>query len=570
MPYTPSYDNAVGSAPPPGTPSPPPNGNLPNSAGYDDKGTPLSSTGTQVPHDAGGPKYNSQGQPLADSKDYSQTDPNNTPYTGRVGGLVSGASYNIDDAAFYSSNKGYETTANQQYWNQQRRPAFQMQSAQLGPTSIAQAAQIAANERSNNINIGQVQGANAAQLGAANQMGYAAINRQDMDGRLGQQQLIGQLQAQANGAAPSVAQGQLAAAQDRAAKQAMSMGASIHGGQSSALAQRNIMNSLSGSNQQAAHDAAQLKVQEQLNAQTQLGNQLGNMRQQDIGVNTSQAGMQQQSLANNQQYNNQFMMQNAQNSQQANMYNAQAYNQRQQEQAAMSMQNQQFNAGQYNTRNQNQAAFGQQANMQNSQMLNQANIQQGMFDQATNSSNLNANIANRQNNDAMSQYYFNAAMNRNSQDVNSAEQLETLKANQSVSQATIAQRASEASRAADQRDTQAAVSAGAAAVGTIALLASDMRAKEHIQPGETKVRSLLDALKPYQYSYIEPGKEGRAEGKFISPMAQDFEKSELGKKMVVEKDGTKMVNYGGHNIGTLWAAMATLNQDIKSLQKKRS
>ncbi len=474
---------------------------------------------------------------------------------------IPNTNYFINDSAFYGSNKNYEANANAQAAQAQNRQALQMTAAQLAPAVRETAPQIAANERSASVNIGQTQNANAAQLNQNQMMDTAQINRQDEWGRQGQQQLIGALQNQALGAAPSVAGGQLQAAQDRAAKQGMSMLASTRGGQSSSLAQRNMMNSLGEANQNSAHDAAQMKIQEQLNAQNQLGQQLGNMRSQDIGVNQAQAGLYQDSYGRNLGAN----MQNVQNQQQANMYNAQAYNQRQTDQANLTQQNQQYNAGQSNSYNLNQANLNQQSGLANQSAFNQFSLQQGQFDQAANTNNLQSGVTNRGMNDSSQQYWANLAVNQNRNDVSNAMQDETLKANQGAGQATITQRAAEVSQAHDDKNLAMGLQGVGTALSVAAMAASDERVKTNISSGESDMRALLDNITAHKYNYKEPESFGQSQGTFISPMAQEFEKSRLGKAMVEEKDGKKMLNYG-HNLGTLWGAIATLNKDIKSLK----
>lgn len=361
---------------------------------------------------------------------------------------VAGAKYNINDGAFYGSNKGYETVANDQYWNTNDRTAFQMQAAQLAPAAVGTATQIGANERSANQNIGTIE--RGSFLGNADNMNASQINRQDEYGRQGQMSLIGQLQDQAAGRGPSLAGSQLRDAQDRNAKQSLSMAASMHGNGNSALAQRNVMNNLQQGNQQVAHDAAQARIQEQMNAYGALGSQLGNMRSQDIGVNTSQATFNQGATQNNMNANNTFAMKNSDIS----AANAGAYNARQQAQATIHQQNQQFNAGATNAYNLNQANMNQQMSQFNLGNQNTFALQQGQFDQATNANNLTSNVTNRSNNDAMSQYYLNTAIGQNRFDVNNAMALENAKASQSVGQAAINQRANEANAAREDRQVQ--------------------------------------------------------------------------------------------------------------------
>lgn len=123
----------------------------------------------------------------------------------------------------------------------------------------------------------------------------AGLNRQqeeysNMASQLAQQQaqtraaqwgLIQQLQGQAAGTGPSLAQAQLQQATDRNMQQAMAMGVSQRGaGQTAAL--HNIAGQRAGIGQQMAGDSAMLRLQEQMAAQQQLGGLLGGMYGQDM------------------------------------------------------------------------------------------------------------------------------------------------------------------------------------------------------------------------------------------------------------------------------------------------
>lgn len=113
--------------------------------------------------------------------------------------------------------------------------------------------------------------------------------------------------------------------------------------------------------------------------------------------------------------------------------------------------------------------------------------------------------------------------------------------------------------------------AGAAA--TIAAASSDVSLKENMnqteKSGSEMVGEFLDALKSYTYNYKDKENNGQKnpEGKVTSVMAQDLEKSKLGKQMVVDGPEGKMVDYG-QGMAPLFAAIAELNQRTKKLEKK--
>jgi len=95
------------------------------------------------------------------------------------------------------------------------------------------------------------------------------------------------------------------------------------------------------------------------------------------------------------------------------------------------------------------------------------------------------------------------------------------------------------------------------------LTASDINLKKDIGPGADKLDDFLAKIEPYEYEYKDT-KDG--EGKFISPMAQDLEKSEEGAKMVIDTGKGKMVNYQ-RGLGTIVAALAHLDNKIEELKK---
>jgi len=73
-----------------------------------------------------------------------------------------------------------------------------------------------------------------------------------------------------------------------------------------------------------------------------------------------------------------------------------------------------------------------------------------------------------------------------------------------------------------------------------AMYASDERLKTDIKPvNKEDLAELRAAIKPYAYKYIN---SDLGEGEFIGVMAQDLEKTKLGKTIIEEIDGFKFVN----------------------------
>jgi hypothetical protein len=103
--------------------------------------------------------------------------------------------------------------------------------------------------------------------------------------------------------------------------------------------------------------------------------------------------------------------------------------------------------------------------------------------------------------------------------------------------------------------------------------ASDENVKENIKESKNDANKLveqfMDALKSYSYNYKEKENNGKEnpKGEVTSVMAQDLEKSKLGKKMVKEGPDGKMVDYA-QGFAPLFAAIAELNERTKKLEKK--
>lgn len=112
-----------------------------------------------------------------------------------------------------------------------------------------------------------------------------------------------------------------------------------------------------------------------------------------------------------------------------------------------------------------------------------------------------------------------------------------------------------------------AMSGGGAAASSDVSLKENMNQTE--KSGSEMVEEFLNALKSYTYNYKDKENNGQKnpEGKVTSVMAQDLEKSKLGKQMVIDGPDGKMVDYG-QGMAPLFAAIAELNQRTKKLEKK--
>jgi hypothetical protein len=389
---------------------------------------------------------------------------------GGAGSAANNAFHNLGDAIQGKTNFRYQTY----------QP--QMQAAQSAGVNVGPAAQ----------GRGMVQGSMGAQ--------GALMNGGPQDqARAYQNSLMQQLQAQANGQGPSLAQGMLHQGMDQAARQQMGLLASNRNNPLAALqASQNL-----GQNGQAlAQQAAQQRMQEQLNAQGMLGQMAGQMRGQDLDF----AGQ-----------NAQLGMQNAQ----------------------MSQQNNQFNAGQFN------GMLGQDMGAQNAMAQLQAQLSQQ-------NNQYNAGQSNQMS-EAYNQMMLQQMMQQNA--INGGFSGDYQKALLGV-----------------MNPSTALQGAGAAASGAAALLPavaglSDERQKTDIAPGQKSLQEFLDALEAHEYAYKDPTLPGTSEGRHTSVMAQELEKSAIGKRMVVETEHGKMVDYG-KGLPAMLAALADLHKRTAELEKQ--
>jgi len=87
------------------------------------------------------------------------------------------------------------------------------------------------------------------------------------------------------------------------------------------------------------------------------------------------------------------------------------------------------------------------------------------------------------------------------------------------------------------------IGAGLQAVGTVAASMSDVNAKKNIQGASGGIDEFLSMLSPSTYQYKDPNAQGAAPGQHTGVMAQDLEKSALGRQLVIDGPNGKMVDY---------------------------
>ena len=110
---------------------------------------------------------------------------------------------------------------------------------------------------------------------------------------------------------------------------------------------------------------------------------------------------------------------------------------------------------------------------------------------------------------------------------------------------------------------------GASSAGGAMLAASDERQKENVSDAKKDAQKFLDALSAKSYNYKDTSVPGTAEGRRFGIMAQDLEKSEMGKSLVRDgADGVKRIDTV-QGFGAVLAAQAELNKRLKALERKK-
>jgi len=221
-------------------------------------------------------------------------------------------------------------------------------------------------------------------------------------------------------------------------------------------------------------------------------------------------------------------------------------------------------------REQDLGAAGQNANLAQQASFNNANLAQqtattnATLQQQTNLANLGSQVDQQKQKDALIQTYLTQGMQldqaQHAAEIQQAQFNAELLARQAAADKGVAMQSSAAA------GQTAAATVGAVASG-IASAVSDMREKKAIHDGTAKLEGFLGAIGTHAYKYKNPKAALRGEGEFVSPMAQELEKTELGKSMVRESpSGTKVVDYG-KGLGTMMSSMAMLFKKVKKLER---
>lgn len=446
-----------------------------------------------------------------------------------------------------------------------------------------------------------------------------------------QQNLVGQLEAQAAGQGPSLAQSQLQTATDRNIAQQAALAASGRG-RTAGQGMRAAQMGAATANQQAAKQAAELRMQEQMQARQQLAGVASDARSQDIGLASSQAGLSQQANLANQQAT---LQNRAQQDAMSQFYNQGIVGLNQYDKnsnmALEQLKGQQFIAAQDAKYNAYESAANRKAGF-TSGILNPAsdenvktNIQPASEGQGTSlqetldaaggkgtmskvsgppaapeaktatvaepkkaadssvgqvaqgpASAGNISTGNAQKElgksagEAIKKYgpMIISAVAAMSDENNKVNVTPLSRSSSRINEAEVMQNKDSGAEKKGFSDMLKKMfggkdgdvtTAGGEGGGSWMDALSDKNQKTKIAPpSDEKLGRFVDSLKAYEYNYKNPEQPGAGPGKFVSPMAQDIEKTELGQGLVEDTPQGKVVNYGKAG-GLMLATAAMLN-----------
>lgn len=368
----------------------------------------------------------------------------------------------------------------------------------------------------------------------------------------GQQDLLAQnLQAQMRGEGPSVAQLQMQQGLNQSLGNAASMAASQRG-VSPAMAMRLAQQNQAQMAQNTVGQMGMLRAQEQMAARGELANLSNAARTQDLNAAAAnqKAALDQRQLDDSRErfYREGQMVMDERNRQ------ANIERERMKSQQSVGYNN--INAGAYQNAAQNRAGvlggmgegIASIASMFSDEKL-KTDIQKVNFDSPMNWG-FNAPSLQR----SSGEKYFEptneaaAATRGSGDDVNKF--LSALQASQG------------GSKKGGESDHAKLGSGIGSILAAAAMAMSDKNEKKGAKSGDEKIKSFLDALDAYTYEYKDP-RHGR--GPQIGVMAQDMEKSELGKNFVRDTPEGKLIDYGKAS-GAMMASQAMLNERLSEIE----
>lgn len=170
--------------------------------------------------------------------------------------------------------------------------------------------------------------------------------------------------------------------------------------------------------------------------------------------------------------------------------------------------------------------------------------------------NQQAELANREQMDRATQAYIAMGMSREEAQQRALADMQALKAQQSLGVQQINSGVAQQNQQSQQQAQAGLIGAAGSVVGG---LLSDERAKKNVEDADEDVDHFMAALSPKSWDYTE---EAGGEKEHFGFMAQDAERSRIGKAMVKESGGFKRVD---RDRG-LMAALASVSRLHKRLE----
>ena len=360
--------------------------------------------------------------------------------------------------------------------------------------------------------------------------------------RAQQNQLAGNLQATLRGEGPSVAQLQMQQGLNQSLGNAASMAASQRG-VSPAMAMRLAQQNQAQMAQNTVGQSGMLRAQEQMAARGELAALSNSARTQDLNAAAAnqRASMEQGQLNDNmERFFREGQMGMDERGRQAKI-----------ERERMKSQNaigtSQVNAGAYQSAAQNRAGvlggvgggIAAAAAMFSDERL-KTDIQKVEFDSPSN-------------------WGFQPSMPSPSPQESSFEPTREAASKESTLKFLEALQGSQKGGGTDHEKMGKGIGMG---LGAAAMALSDKNKKTGAKPGNSEAQSFLDAIDAYTYRYKDPS---HGKGQQLSPMAQDLEKTPIGRQLVVDTPEGKMIDYGKAG-GVMMASQAMLNERLSQLE----
>lgn len=315
------------------------------------------------------------------------------------------------------------------------------------------------------------------------------------------------------------------------------------------LTQAQLEQQAAAGNAQAQNELT--RQRNEIDLRTQLANQQAQIEADKANqaatqqVNLAGAGMSLDAQRANQSAGLQTNLANAGFQQQSNLSNADAQNRMSQLLEQLRTQNGQFNAAQANEFARLQAQLTAQTSMFNAGQTNQGNQFNTNQTNQVALANLDAALKARGLDDAQRRSLLDAYVATQGQLLGQGDQ-------------ALARAALE-----DKREA-GVMGMGAGLLSTL----SDKRAKKEIRrAGDRDVRRMLEAIRPYTFKYKNPDQTGAAGGERFGVMAQDLERSKLGRTLIRDEGGAKRID-GPQAVGALLAALASMNDRVAKVEAK--